>query len=238
MEGIGSLDRRNPMKYKAVIFDLFGTLVDNFPRDKSHDNLRRIASELSVPPDDFIDLWYAAFDERMRGVFKYYQACIRHICQRLGTQVQDDKVELAASIRFEINRREVMASREGAVETLSSLKSNGYKTGLISNCSVETTMIWKEILLAPLIDVTVFSCLAGTVKPDPSIYQEAVEKLAVSPKECLYIADGIGQELTSAKELGMHAVQIRVPHDRDYDPYREEWDGPVISSLKEVLTLL
>ena len=226
------------MKYQAVIFDLFGTLVDNFPWDKSNDNLRRMASELSAPPDDFVALWHAAFDERMKGVFKDYQACIRHICQRLGTQVQDDKIELAASIRFEINRREVMASREGAIETLSFLKSKGYKTGLVSNCSVETTVVWKETLLAPLIDVAVFSCLEGTMKPEPSIYQEAVEKLAVSPKECLYIADGIGQELTSAAKLGMYAVQIRMPHDSDYDPYREEWNGPVISSLEEVLTLL
>ena len=226
------------MKYNAVIFDLFGTLVDNYPLSESNDVLRQMASVLSVPSDDFITLWHATFDERMKGVFNSYQANIKHISQQLGVHVQDNQIEFVASMRFDMTKREVTTPREGAIEVLSYLKSNGYKTGLISNCSVETTMIWKETPLAPLIDVAVFSCLVGAMKPDTHIYHVAVEKLAVNPKECLYIADGIGQELASASKLGMHALLIRMPDEDDYDQYRGEWDSPVITSLKEVLTLL
>jgi len=46
------------------------------------------------------------------------------------------------------------------------------------------------------------------------------------------------QELLSASRLGMRAILIRVPGEDDYDPYREKWDGSVISSLKEVLSLV
>ena len=226
------------MKYKAVIFDLFGTLIKNFPWDVSNSLLRRMALELLAPPDDFTALWHAAFDKRMKGVLKNYQACIRHICQQLGAQVQDDRIELAASTRFELNKQEVTAPREGAIEVLSYLKANGCKTGLLSNCSTETTLVWENSPLAPLIDVAVFSCLVGLMKPDPRIYQTAVERLAVKPEECMYIADGMEQELLGASKLGMYAVLIRVPGEDDYDPYREEWGGPVISSLKEVLTLV
>ena len=226
------------MKYDAVIFDLFGTLIDNYPWAESNNILRQMASELSVPPDDFVALWHAAFDERMKGIFRSYQACIGHICQQLAVHVQDNQIELAASIRSDMTKLMVTAPREGAVEVLSYLKSNGYKTGLISNCSVETTMVWQETPLAPLIDVAVFSCLEGAMKPDPRIYQIAVEKLAVKPEECLYVGDGMEQELASASKLGMHAFMIRVPNESDWDPYREEWNGPVISSLKEVLNLV
>jgi putative hydrolase of the HAD superfamily len=226
------------MKYKAVIFDLFGTLIKNFPWDESNSVLRRMALELSAPPDDFTALWHATFDKRMKGVLKDYQACIRHICQQLGAQVQDDRIELAASTRFEMNKQEVTAPREGAIEVLSYLKANGCKTGLISNCSTETTLVWGNSPLAPLIDVALFSCLVGLMKPDPRIYQMAVERLAVKPEECMYIADGMEQELLGASKLGMRAILIRVPGESDYDPYREEWDRLVISSLKEVLTLV
>lgn len=226
------------MKYEAVIFDLFGTLIKNFPWDESNNVLRRMATELSVSPDDFTALWHGAFDERMKGVLKNYQACIRNICQQLGAQVQDDKIELAASTRFEINKREVTAPREGAIEVLSYLKSNGCKTGLISNCSTETTRVWGNSPLASLIDVAVFSCLAGLMKPDPRIYQMAVERLAVKPEECIYVADGMEQELLGASKLGMRAILIRVPGEDDYDPYRENWGGQTISSLKEVLNLM
>ena len=226
------------MKYEAVIFDLFGTLIKNFPRAESNNILRRMAAELSVPPDDFSSLWHAGFDERMTGILQRYQDCIRHICQQLGVQVQDEKVELAAGMRFEMNRREVTAPREDAIEVLSYLKSNGCKTGLISDCSMETTLVWKNSPLLLLIDEVVFSCLVGVKKPDPRIYQIAVDRLAVNPEECIYVADGIGQELSRASKLGMHAVQILIPDEDDYDPYREDWDGPVISALKEVLTLV
>ena len=226
------------MKYAAVVFDLFGTLVDNHPWDDSLNNLRQMASALSAPDDEFVALWHATFDERMNGTFKSYQDCIGHICQQLAVKVQDNEVELAAGIRFNMTKHEVTVPREGAIEVLSHLKSNGHKTGLLSNCSAETTVIWKESPLAPLIDVPVFSSLAEIAKPDPRIYQIATEKLAVNPEECLYIADGIGGELMTAAELGMRALQIRVPYESDYDTYREQWNGPVISSLREVLTLV
>jgi putative hydrolase of the HAD superfamily len=226
------------MKYKAVIFDLAGTLIKNFPWDESNDNLRKMASLLSVPTDDFVSIWHATYNYRMKGVFKNYQACIRHICQQLGVHMQDSKIELASSMRFAMNKREVMAPRDGALEVLSYLKANGYKTGLISNCTTETTVVWEKSPLAPLVDVAVFSCLAGLNKPDPLIYQIAIEKLAVKPKQCLYIADGMDQELVAASTLGMHAILIRIPGEDDYDNYREKWGGKVISSLKDVLKLV
>jgi len=91
--------------------------------------------------------------------------------------------------------------------------------------------------------VAVLSSSAGVKKPDPRIYQLAVEQLAVEPKDCLYIGDGDSQELTGAAQVGMHPVLIRVPDEDSTDVYRvdaeaEDWDGPVISSLKEVLPLL
>lgn len=226
------------MKYKAVIFDLFGTLIRNFPSPKSNENLRRMATELSVSPDDFVNLWHDTFEERMTGIFKNYQACIKHICRKLGAQARESKIEMAADIRLEMNKREVMEPREDAITTLTYLRSNGYKTGLISDCSIETTLIWPDTPLAPLIDEPVFSCLVGIKKPDPRIYQIAVDRLAVKPEECLYIADGIGQELASASSLGMHATQILVPGEDQYDHYRDEWNGPLIGSLTEILTLI
>ncbi|UCH43536.1 MAG: HAD family hydrolase [Dehalococcoidales bacterium] len=226
------------MKYKAVIFDLFGTLIDNFPWAESNNILEQMASELSVPAKDFTDLWHATFDERMKGIFQDYQACIRHICQQIGVKAADDKVELAAGMRFEMNKQEVTSPRKGATEVLTYLRKNGCKTGLISDCSTETTLVWKNSPLSSLIDEVVFSCLAGIKKPDPRIYQIAIGNLGVSPQACIYIADGIGQELIAASKFGMHAVQIRMGGDDEYDPYREDWDGPVISSLNEVMNLL
>ena len=80
-------------------------------------------------------------------------------------------------------------------------------------------------------------------KPDPRIYRLAAEQLAVEPAACLYVGDGESHELTGALRVGMHPVLVRVPGEDSSDLFRvnyeaEEWDGPVISSLKEILPLL
>jgi putative hydrolase of the HAD superfamily len=103
--------------------------------------------------------------------------------------------------------------------------------------------IWEDTPFAPLIDVTVFSCKVGVQKPAPLIYQLTAEQLAVKPEACLYIGDGDSHELTGAAQVGMHPVLIRDPDEDRTDVHRvdweaEDWHGPVITSLKDVLNLV
>jgi len=137
-----------------------------------------------------------------------------------------------------------MRPRQDAIDVLSYLQSQGLKTGLISNCSPDTPLIWKDTPFAPLFDVAVFSSSVGVKKPDPRIYQIAIDQLATKPGNCLYIGNGDGRELTGASQVGMHPVLIRAPDEDNTDAQwedstdAEQWDGPVISSLREVLDLV
>ena len=228
------------MKYTAIIFDLFGTLVDNFSRREYERVLTEMASVLGALPGNFIRLWFDIGDQRMLGILPSPEANIEYICRELGVRPSEAAKRLAARIRYDLTRRYVVP-RPDAIEVLTHLKSAGYRTGLISDCSSETTTVWGDTPLAPLFDVTVFSCLAGVRKPDPRIYLLATEQLAVRPEECMYVADGIGRELEAASGVGMHPVLIRVPYQDEPGAVRineEEWDGPRVSSLAEVLTLL
>lgn len=227
------------MKYEAVIFDLFGTLIDNFSRQEYESVLMEMASTLAVPYDEFTLLWFDTFHQRITGALPTPESNIEYICQKLGIQVNDTQIKLAGRVRLDYTVRS-FKPRPGSVEVLAHLKSEGYKTGLISDCSSEIPKVWANTPLAPLFDVAVFSCLAGIKKPNPRIYQKATEQLGVEPQTCLYVGDGSSQELTGASQVGMNPVLIRVP-DESVDAHfidREEWDGPVISSLAEILTLL
>jgi len=229
------------MKCRAVIFDLFGTLVDNFSRHEYERVLKRMASVLGAPPDDFVRLWFDTGDLRMRGILQSPEGNIDHICRELGLQPSETSRNRAIRIRYALTRGRLVVPRVDAVDVLTRLRSAGYKNGLISDCSGETTSVWEETSLAPLMDATVFSCLAGVKKPDPRIYHLAVERLTVKPEECMYVADGVGQELGAASEVGMYPVLIRVPYEDTPDAARiseEDWGGPSVSSLTEVLSLL
>jgi putative hydrolase of the HAD superfamily len=229
-------------KYEAVIFDLFGTLVDKISLRLYRDTLTKMASTISLSPDDFIKLWFDTQNERGLGIYQNLEDNIAYICHKLAQRVEDTRIKLAAQINSESTTR-LMQSRPYATEVLSHLKSNGYKTGLVSDCSNSIPKTFNNMPFAPLLDVTVFSCLVGVQKPDPRIYQLAIEQLAVKPEDCLYIGDGDDHELTGALQVGMHPVLILNPDEDRNDVHRmdfeaDEWQGPVISSLQEVLNLI
>jgi putative hydrolase of the HAD superfamily len=226
------------MKYQAVIFDLGGTLAHSTKWSEYTDAARKMAAVLSVPEDDYVKLWFAQSAGLGTGVFSSYQAYIRHICEQMGLVVSENIIELAAIIPFSVVKNDVMRPREYSIELLSYLRGKGYKTGLISDCGPELPVFWNDTPYAPLIDVAIFSCSAGMNKADPRIFQIALVKLYVKPEDCIYVADGMRNELANAKKLGMHAIQILIPDEIDESPIREEWHGPKISSLKEVLNLL
>ena len=228
------------MKYEAVIFDLFGTLVDSYTAREHESSLSQMASVLRIAPNDFARLWSDTFTQRNTGIFQSAKENIEYICQELKAPLEDAHLKLATQIRYDYTAR-FMRPRMDAIEVLSYLKERDYKTGLITNCTPSVPIIWKESTFAPLIDVTVFSCLAGLMKPDRRIYELAVRPLAVRPEDCLYIGDGGSQELTGASQVGMYPVLIRVPYEDSTDPnliHREDWEDPIISSLRDIIPLL
>ena len=129
------------MKYKAVIFDLFGTLVDNLPYEESQNILKQVASVLTVPFNDFRQLWSETSQERNLGTFSTIEANIEYVCKKLGVNTGDAQIRLATKIRNDFIA-ETIRPRQDAIEVLSYLRSQGLKTGLISNCTPETPVIW------------------------------------------------------------------------------------------------
>ena len=228
------------MKYQAVIFDLFGTLVDMFPFQEHEHMLSEMAAVLSAPRPDFVRLWLETFHERRSGDFSTVEAEIEQVCQVLSLPLDAASITAATRIKVAFSRR-ILRPRPDAVETLTHLKAAGYPIGLISDCSPEVPLLWPETPFDPLVEVPIFSCAVSLKKPDPRIYQLACERLAVRPQHCLYVGDGSRQELTGASQVGMHPVLIRVPYEEAYEAYRPDaqgWSGPTISALKEVPSLL
>jgi putative hydrolase of the HAD superfamily len=73
------------------------------------------------------------------------------------------------------------------------------------------------------------------------MYTTACERIGVTPNRCLYVGDGGSGELAGAASLGMTPVLIRVDYDHEFDSRRPDlanWQGPVISSVTEVLEMV
>jgi len=230
------------MKYLAIIFDLFGTLVDSYSVQGYKKLLTDMTSALELPTEDFSKLWTKLWRdttyERGVGIFKTTEESIRYICNKINVSVSDENIRKCEQIRLETTRK-ALTPKNGAVDILKSLKGLGFKIGLITNCSVEVPPLWKNTEFSQLFDVTIFSASVSMKKPDPQIYNLACEQLEVEPSECLYFGDGDSNELSGASQLGMDAVMIRDPNE--IDPYRlveVDWDGLRIENFIEIMDLL
>ena len=151
--------------------------------------MSEIAAIIGVPIDGLSRVWSATSRQRNLGKMKTTRETLTFICDALGVDVSDEQLDRAAAVRLEFIRR-ALRPRNGVLATLASLRDAGVKTGLISNCIADTSVLWPSTPFAPSLDTTILSCDVGMMKPDPGIYELACERLGVQPSGCLYIGDG------------------------------------------------
>jgi putative hydrolase of the HAD superfamily len=227
------------MNYSAVIFDLFGTLVDEFVSSAGQLNTD-LATALNAPLEPFLQLWRQTSEMRTSGAFQTVEASIEYVCGIMGVRPGAEQMSRAVEIRLQYIRR-ALEPRPDATKTIVQLKNQGFVIGLISNCSIEIPILWPETTFANLIESPIFSSRERVKKPAPRIYRLACERLGVVPKSCLYIADGENYELAAAAKAGLHAVLIRTPSPETRSELHQEareWQGVTVASLPEVLELV
>jgi putative hydrolase of the HAD superfamily len=223
--------------YDAVIFDLFGTLVENFHLADYRALLHAMADLLGGPRVAFDEAWRGSFGARVAGEFRSVEENIRYLYPDLP---EGARVDEAVRIRHRFTR-DTLVPMHDAVSTLEALRAAGFRLALVSDCSVEVPACWDETPFAPLFDAAIFSCDVRVRKPDPRIYHMACERIGIRPERCLYVGDGGSHELSGAAAVGMHPVLIRRPDFEEWKMLRvdgEAWEGRAIGTLGEVLGLV
>ena len=228
------------MPYKAVIFDLYGTLVGNFSR-KGYDLVqKKMAKILNVPYPKFWQTMGETLKDRSLGDYHSVEANLVEVCRRLGVVADRTQIEKTVALNYEFTRNSIIPEPK-VLEALDLLKQRSLHIGLITNCNANVPLLFPESLLAQYIDVPVFSCEERVKKPSRGIYQIACERLKVKPYECLYVGDGSGRELTGAAAVGMLPILKRVDLTDVYDPHRpevENWHGIAIDEISELRTIV
>jgi len=90
-----------------------------------------------------------------------------------------------------------------------------YKVGLISNAwSGLRPWIVKQ-KFDDVFDAMIISAEVGLMKPDPRIFELALEKLGVTAPESIFL-DDFKAHVDGAREIGIHAIQFGA-HDQAID---------------------
>jgi putative hydrolase of the HAD superfamily len=225
----------------AVAFDLFGTLVPEYTKQEFYATVDAIADAVRADRAAFREAWIATAPQRQTGGFATIADNVVAVCSELRLRADANAIERGLVPRAQMYAR-WFHPREGALETLETLRARGYPLALVSMCAPDTPALWRATEMAPLVDVTVFSCEAGVRKPEPEIYRLATDRLGVEPTACVYVGDGAYGEMTGAATVGMHPYLLVDPSIDDpgamLTPQRDAWDGPTISHLTELLAFL
>ncbi|MDP6822987.1 MAG: HAD hydrolase-like protein [Dehalococcoidia bacterium] len=225
---------------RAVLFDLFGTLVPSPPANGYRDVVDSIAGIAGLPPEEFFYRWMSVNDDRLKGTFGSSEGEIGHVMDLSGITLSNG--QLAECVRI---RRAAMGPwlepKPGCFETLQQLSDDGIALGLVSDCVFDVPAVWPSTPFAGLFSTTVFSCVEGRRKPDARLYEKAMADLGIRPAESIFVGDGGSNELQGARDLGISAYFL---DDQAQDLSTvmrvdvHEWDGPSIKSLSEVPGLI
>jgi putative hydrolase of the HAD superfamily len=222
-------------RFRAVIFDFFGTLSHAVERGGRHDV---VADLLGCDRQALIDVLDRSFLVRASGQLGDARASLRWLCRRLGTRPTEAALDAALAARLDAVRADTRL-RADAVATLRALRHASLRTGLISDCTHELPVILPDLPVFPLLDIRVLSVAEGRCKPDPALYLAACGRLGVAPPDCLYVGDGGSRELTGAVRAGLSAVRLAAPDLAGHLVFDPDlaWSGPLVRSLGEVVAL-
>jgi len=194
------------MKYKAVIFDLFETLITEWGHKKYTKN--EMCRDLGLERAQFDPLWDEKEEARYTGSMSFADS-VRYVCEKCGKTVSSavldeilDKRIRTKAVCFDWVLPEVF-------ELLRTIKEMGLYTAIISNCSAEEVKGLQESQLYPYFDEVILSYEVHLKKPDAGIYEETAKRLGVAPKECIFVGDGGSHELEGARHAGMKPIQAK-----------------------------
>ena len=100
---------------------------------------------------------------------------------------------------------------------LAKLKSEGYKLAVGSN-SIRNTidLMMQKSNLKEYLDFFLSNQDVKKGKPDPEIYNKAIERLGLNPKECMIVEDNFNG-IAAAKASGAHVMEVETVYDVNYE---------------------
>jgi putative hydrolase of the HAD superfamily len=214
-----------------VLFDLFNTLTAGNDAGRA-ETTYAMGVELGVDPQKFVWEFARAWPDRMSGRLGDMPTQCRVIARRVGGDPTDAQCEAAAELRYAFGRRSI-TPEASTLALLDTLRTDGLRLGVISNCTVDSSRAFAVSDLVARVDAAVLSCDVGLVKPEAAIYGLAARRLGVPPGECVFVGDGADRELPGAAAVGMRVIQTR-----QYDHTDVTWPGEWVGHLDDLTAIL
>jgi len=111
---------------------------------------------------------------------------------------------------------------------LNKLKNRGVTLGVVSNFDSRLHTILESTGLAQYFDFILASAEVGSAKPDKNIFNEAISKSGVSYSEACHIGDDLLADIQGANSVGIDAILV------DRNQKHKKNGLPIVNSFQEL----
>lgn len=129
-----------------------------------------------------------------------------------------------------------------AIPTLTALRQRGCRLGMISNASDDANVqrLVDQAELRPFFEIILSSAAEGIRKPNPLLFQRALQRLGALPEQALMVGDNLGADILGARSIGMKTAWITRRADTQANRSHEDTIQAdyVITTLAQLLTIL
>jgi HAD superfamily hydrolase (TIGR01509 family) len=201
---------------KAVIFDFGGTLDTNGIHwgEKFYEAYGQF--NLEIPREDFREAFVWA-SRNVPGLIKRDHLLSVNLFSQLALQrkfllsrypalLKDDNLVIDMTNWC---YSEVLENIKISEPVLKELRQD-YKLGLVSNYFGNMINVLTELSLSGYFDSIIDSTIVEIRKPDPRIFEFALNELKLKPEETVVVGDSYKNDIAPAKVLGCRTIWIKV----------------------------
>ena len=217
---------------KAILFDLDDTLTERKTTLKrfAAQYLEDFKTHLEMDENTFALELERADGGGYRSRLEMFDMLIEH----LPWKIKPDEDEF---LSFWVNTCPRLAlPMPGMLETLETLKTRGFKLGIITNGhSFQQQTKIDALGIRDLFNVILVSAEVNIKKPDARIYQLALEHLKVQANQTWMVGDHVQNDILGARDAGLTGIWL---HHKARVWDATEPRGLEIQCLPELLDLL
>ena len=214
------------MKYKAVLYDMDGTVLDTLAdlTDAVNVSLRRFG----LPEQPAMHVR----DVLGNGARRLIMGCLPENTDE-GTA---DAVLEFYKPYYDAHCREKTAPYPGITELMQRLRDAGVKQAVVSNKPDGAVKELAELFFGGLIESAVGESETVRLKPCPDAVLAAAKLMGVSKDECVYVGDS-EVDIETARRAGMDCISVAWGF-RDEDMLHAEGAACIVHSAEELFEAL